>query len=351
MKRVVVVGMPTGSRVRRAAWLLVSLIPAACGGGSPTTPSTPASATPTKVFGVSGNLAFANVQVGSTANQNFTISNSGNTTLTISSLSVSAGLSTAFGASWTAGAITPGGSQQVTIQFAPTAAQAYSGTLTVNGDQTSGTSTLPISGTGTQPTPTGPRTQFGAGQYLVNTDIAAGRYYDAPTSACYWERESGLGGTTGEIIANNFMGFNAPQWIVDIQPSDKAFKTQAECGTWFKDSPRQGAQTNITQGMWLVGAQVSAGTYAAAGAQSGCYWERLRDFTGNLSGIIANNFASSAGQQLVTISSGDTGFDSNNSCGTWTKVSGQTTEAAADVIQSSESIRQNWELARQAKSR
>jgi hypothetical protein len=39
----------------------------------------------------------------------------------------------------------------VTIQFAPTAAQTYSGTLTVNGDQTSGTNTIAISGTGIAP--------------------------------------------------------------------------------------------------------------------------------------------------------------------------------------------------------
>lgn len=172
----------------------------------------------------------------------------------------------------------------------------------------------------------GPRTTFGTGQYLVGSDIAAGRYYDVPSSGCYWERESGLGGTLGEILSNNFIGFNAGQWIVDIAPSDRAFMTKSGCGTWFKDTPQQGAQTNISPGMWLVGSQVSAGTYRAT-AQSGCYWERLRDFTGNLSGIIANNFVSAAGSQLVTISAGDTGFDTNDTCGTWTRVSGISTEA------------------------
>jgi hypothetical protein len=168
------------------------------------------------------------------------------------------------------------------------------------------------------PTPGNPRTSFGAGQYLVGTDIAAGRYYSTPGSNCYWERQSGLGGTLAEIIANDFIGFSAPQWIVDILPSDRAFKTESSCGTWT-NSPRAGGQSNIPPGMWLVGSQISAGTYSAA-AQSGCYWERLSNFQGVLSSITANNFVGSAGQQLVTISSGDAGFDTNPSCGTWTRV-------------------------------
>lgn len=176
----------------------------------------------------------------------------------------------------------------------------------------------------------GPRTSFGAGQFLVGTDIAAGRYFSSPSNGCYWERESGLGGTLGEIVANDFIGFNATQWIVDISPSDKAFKTQSQCGTWFKDNPRQGAQTNVSQGMWLIGSQVSPGTYRTT-AQDGCYWERLRDFGGNLSGIIANDFVSGGGPQLVTIGSGDTGFDTNDKCGTWTRSTGQTTEAEPTI--------------------
>lgn len=37
---------------------------------------------------------------------------------------------------------------------------------------------------------------------------------------------------------------------------------------------------------------------------SGCYWERLRNFSGTLDGILANDFVSSAGQQLVEVRSG-----------------------------------------------
>jgi uncharacterized protein YkwD len=56
----------------------------------------------------------------------------------------------------------------VTVRFAPTAAQSYSGTLEVIGDHTSGTNTTSLSGTGTTPGPalatiTGTATEQGAG--------------------------------------------------------------------------------------------------------------------------------------------------------------------------------------------
>lgn len=161
----------------------------------------------------------------------------------------------------------------------------------------------------------GPRTTFGSGQHLVGKDIAAGRYFSDPSSGCYWERQSGLGGTLGEIIANDFVGFNSGQSIVDILGSDLAFETDSECGTWY-NSPRRGHQAGIAPGTWLVGAQVSPGTYRVT-AQAGCYWERLRDFTGTLNGIISNDFVSGGGVQYVTVHSGDTGFSTDGDCGTW----------------------------------
>jgi hypothetical protein len=184
----------------------------------------------------------------------------------------------------------------------------------------------------------GPRTTFGAGTYLVGSEIAAGRYFSSPGNGRYWERLSGLGGSLGEILANDFIGFVAAQWIVDIKASDKAFKTDSDCGTWY-NSPRLGPQSSIGQGVWLVGSQVAPGTYRAT-VVSGCYWERLRDFTGNLSGVIANDYVSSAGSQLVTISATDVGFSTDNDCGTWTKVSGVI--AAGSRLNVTGEIESNW---------
>ncbi len=192
--------------------------------------------------------------------------------------------------------------------------------------------------------PLGPRTNFGPGQFRVGSTIAAGRNFSDPTqSGCYWERQSGFGGTFNEIIANDFVGYNPPQYIVDILGSDFGFEADPECGTWH-NSPRQPAQSSLPPGVWLVGAQIQPGTYQI-NAGAGCYWERLRHFQHNLDGIIANDFSSSARTQFVTISSSDVGFNNDGDCGTWTRTFAVDTmiEASATRV-TSETIAKNRAL-------
>ncbi len=64
----------------------------------------------------------------------------------------------------------------------------------------------------------------------------------------------------------------------------------------------------------IGGSGIAPGRYMTLTASS-CYWERLRDFSGNLSGIIAND-NSSGSHVIVDISSSDVGFNSSR-CGTW----------------------------------
>lgn len=320
------------------------LLVVGCGGGSssPTSPSPspdPTPSSPTRIISISGSLAFGNVTVGQTRDLSFTISNSGNSTLTVSGLSITSGLGSIYTSDFASGgAITAGGSRNVVVRFSPSAAQTYNGTITVNGDQTSGTNTIAVSGAGVSSTPPGPRTQFGSGQWRVGTDIAAGRYYSDPSTNCYWERQRGLSGSLNDIVANEFISFNAAQWIVDIASSDVAFETDPECGTWF-NTPRHGAQTSIVAGVWLVGTQVTPGVYRS-NAAANCYWERLSSFSGNLDGIIDNDFNSGAGQVLVEIQSGDVGFRTDIECGTWTRTSSVVTE---EVTATRSEIRSNRE--------
>jgi hypothetical protein len=85
-----------------------------------------------------------------------TVANTGNATMTVTGMTVTAGLGSVVAASWTNGAIGAGLTQQVSIQFTPASSQTYSGVLTVNGDQTAGANTIAMSGTGTgqsSPTP------------------------------------------------------------------------------------------------------------------------------------------------------------------------------------------------------
>jgi hypothetical protein len=131
--------------------LLVFLL-ANCGSGGPSTPTGPTQSTPptpTRIVNVSGNLAFGDVSIGSSREMTMTISNSGNATLTVTSLSVSGGLVSQTSATWTNGTIAAGSSQVITIRFTPTASGAFSGTVLVNGDQTAGTNSIPISATAT----------------------------------------------------------------------------------------------------------------------------------------------------------------------------------------------------------
>lgn len=158
--------------------LAVSLLPlvVACGGGSssPTAPSAPPAPAVTRIITLTGSLAFGDVPVGSQRDLTFTIGNSGTSGLTISGLSVSGGLASQLTASWTSGLIGPGGSQAVTLRFAPASSGAYTGTLTVNGDQTSGTNTLPVSANATGDSLTG----TWSGRYVVERCDGTGSVQD-----------------------------------------------------------------------------------------------------------------------------------------------------------------------------
>jgi hypothetical protein len=406
---------------------------AACGHDSPAAPTAPSVNTETRVIALSGNLAFGNVAVGSTATSTLHIANTGNAALTVTAVQANGSIGPVVHADVTGGAIAAGAARDVTVTFAPTAAQAYSGTLVVPGDQTSGTNTIAVSGSGVAaaftlsgvvndgttgpsgriagatvavtdganegksattdangqyvmtglaagdmtmtasaadyssvdksvtlsgnltldfsltrhaapppdpgnpappsnpgnppsppPSSGGGRTSFGNGQYRVNADIQPGRYFTNPIYGCYFERQSGFSGSLDDIIANDFLAYDAGQWIVDIAGSDAGFKTD-DCGTWTT-SPRGGLMSSIAPGMWLVGQQVSPGVYSANAAY-GCYWERVSGFGNTLYDIIDNDFLGSAGQVLVEIRSGDAGFDADADCGTWTKTSGLSTES------------------------
>jgi hypothetical protein len=95
-------------------------------------------------------LDFGKVLGGMSRQLTFTIGNSGNSPLTVSSISYPAG---GFSGDWNSGTIAAGGSQTVTVTFSPargcitsSECESYSGTVTVNSDKTSGTNTLSVSG-------------------------------------------------------------------------------------------------------------------------------------------------------------------------------------------------------------
>jgi hypothetical protein len=160
--------------------------------------------------------------------------------------------------------------------------------------------------------PAGPAKTFGDGTHLVGTSIAAGTYRAGGGEGCYWQRLSGLGGTLGDIIANDDAVGPA---IVTILPTDKAFSTQY-CGTWTP-LPSSGSQAiSFGDGTFAVGIEIAPGTYQAPGGSS-CYWERESAFgAGGINGIISNDNPS--GSVVVAIAPTDEGFQTQG-CGSWTK--------------------------------
>lgn len=104
---------------------------------------------PTRIISLSGDLNFGEIDVGESAQRSFRISNTGNSALSITGLTGPSG--GAFAASFTSGTVTAGGSQDVTVSFTPSEPRSYSGTMTVNGNQTSGSNTLPITAAGGGP--------------------------------------------------------------------------------------------------------------------------------------------------------------------------------------------------------
>jgi sugar-specific transcriptional regulator TrmB len=155
---------------------------------------------------------------------------------------------------------------------------------------------------------------FGDGTYQVGTDIQPGTYRTREGSpGCYYERLSGFSGEMNEILANGVT--DAPA-IVTIKPTDAGFQSQG-CGTWTKDlSAITESETSFGEGAYIVGTDIEPGTYRSSGS-SGCYYERLSDFTGDMNSIIANGVTDAPA--VVTIAPTDAGFQSSD-CGTWSKL-------------------------------
>jgi hypothetical protein len=103
----------------------------------------------TKVIGLDRNLGFGTVKLGDTATQGFTIHNFGNTELSFTGITATGGTGWAgLTAAPTSGIVPPSGALTVTVAFAPTVAQAYSTTLSVTSDATTGNNSCTVSGSG-----------------------------------------------------------------------------------------------------------------------------------------------------------------------------------------------------------
>lgn len=274
---------------------------------------TPTSPTPTAgaIVGMSGNLSFGNVTVGSSATSTLTISNTGTAALTVTSVAYPSG----FSGNFTSGTIAPAGTQAVTVTFTPTAATAYTGTITVAGDQSSGTNTIAVSGTGAlavaftlsgQVTESAPTISTvlagavitiidGANQGKTATSGSDGRYQIAGVV------------NGGFTITATLAGYNSAVLPVGID-GNTTFDIRLNPLT---------ARTRFGPGQYRVGTDMPAGLYYSDPGH-GCSFRRLQGFGGTSGDAITMtqlNF--DAGQWVVRLLATDAGFSTDSSCGFW----------------------------------
>ena len=167
----------------------------------------------------------------------------------------------------------------------------------------------------TQPTPEPTATInpniIKTGTYLVGSDIKPGLYRGIVGTdildSCYWARMKDLSGDLDSILANdNAIG----QFFVEVAESDYAFEIQ--CEVEYLETlpvPVDTFPTTLIPGEYLVGRDIQPGLYqgkAGEDVMESCYWARLKDFSGELGAILANDNAT--GQFYVEIQESDFGF-------------------------------------------
>lgn len=82
-----------------------------------------------------------------------------------------------------------------------------------------------------------------------------------------------------------------------------------------QEDDEESEQTTISgSGTFLVGEDITSGTYSTEGGSGLCYWARLSGLSGEFSDIITNGIPD--GQTYVTIAESDVAFETT-SCGTW----------------------------------
>ena len=102
---------------------------------------------PTRQISVSGNLSYGSVLLQGSSTRTLTITNSGNSKLNVSRITLPSG----FSGTWS-GAINPASSQDVVVKFLPPQVKTYTGNISVASDATSGSGVLAVSGSGVNAT-------------------------------------------------------------------------------------------------------------------------------------------------------------------------------------------------------
>lgn len=162
-------------------------------------------------------------------------------------------------------------------------------------------------------TPSATKNTIASGMWFIGAEVKPG-IYRTTAKGCYYSLLSGFQGGIDDIIVNGSSGDNGG--IVEILSTDKAVSSRCDWTLISVDAIR-GAMTSSTKfgsGQWIVGGEISAGTYRTTTAD--CYYSRLSGFRGDIDDIIANG-STPANGGIVEISATDLSFSSRCS---WSKI-------------------------------
>jgi hypothetical protein len=162
-------------------------------------------------------------------------------------------------------------------------------------------------------TPSATKSSIASGMWFVGAEVKPG-IYRTTAKSCYYSLLSGFQGGIDDIIVNGSSGDNGG--ILEIVASDKAISSRCDWTLISVDAIRAATTTStkIGSGQWIVGGEISAGTYRTTTA--GCYYSRLSGFRGDIDDIIANG-STPANGGIVEISATDLSFSSR--C-VWNKI-------------------------------
>jgi len=160
---------------------------------------------------------------------------------------------------------------------------------------------------------------LGSGTLIVGKDIQPGTYKALASSFLgYWEREKDASGNVDSILANDNVN-QGDQAVVTIAATDYAFKSSGFSG-WVPASGPSLTGGKLGSGTLIVGKDIQPGTYKATATGINGYWARMKDTSGGVESILANDNVNSGEQAVVTISPSDAAFKSTGFT-EWTKVS------------------------------
>jgi hypothetical protein len=285
------------------------LVSAACGKDDNPTSPTPAPTGP--VISLTGNLAFGNVTVGSTATATLTIANTGTGPLTVSGVAYPAG----FTGDFTSGSIAAGASQAVTVTFTPTSGAAFTGNITVTGNQVSGTNTIAVTGNGgvaTTFTLSGTVTESAPTLSTVLGGVTIRILDGANAGKSAVSSPDGRYEITGVVNG----GYTITATLAGYANASLPIGIDGNTTFNFRLDPLA-ARTKFGPGQYRVNTDMPAGLYYSDPGH-GCRFQRLRGFGGTSADVISItqvNF--DANQWVVQLLGTDAGFETDASCSFW----------------------------------